>query len=327
MNMKSPRRAALRFAAALAATSVLAGAAFAQAYPSRPIKLIVPAPPGGSTDVMSRALGRALSEQNNVPVVVENRAGAAGAIGIQAAIASPPDGYTITLSAADATLIYPMLKKQPPYNIGQLTPIAQVAYTSFLFVVPANSPYATLKEVIDTSKTKQLAYSSNGFGSGNHLWMEAFKSITGANLLHVPYKGAAPAVQGLIAGETQFMITSPASGRLMLDAGRMKPLATSNPTRLPGFPTVPTLGESGYPGRVMGAWFGIFGPANLPPAITSKLHDMVLAAMKSPEFQKQADTFMFDTRPVSRAAFEKVIADDAALLKSAIEAAKIPLED
>jgi tripartite-type tricarboxylate transporter receptor subunit TctC len=329
------RRVALRLALKLAiqlampvAAILLPAAAQAQAFPSRPIKLIVPAAPGGSTDVMARILGKVMAEQNGVPVVVENRAGAAGSIGVQAAIAAPPDGYTLTLSAADATLIYPMMKKAPPYRADKaLTPIAQVAFTSSLFAVPSASPYHTLKEVVDASKARKLAYSSNGHGSSNHLWMELFKSRSGAELLHVPYKGAAPALQAMIAGDTDIVITSPASSRAALDGGRIRPLAVTSAQRLPAFPNVPTLAESGYPGLVLGAWFGVFGPANMDPAVVDKLHAMIVAATKAPEFQKQADTFQFDTQPVSRAAFVKVVADDAVLVKTAIGAAQIKLED
>jgi len=323
------RRAVLLQLAGAAAAALLPPAVRARTdYPSRLVKLIVPAPPGGSTDVMARAIARAMEGQHNIPVVVENRPGAAGAIGIQAAIIAPPDGYTITLSAADATLIYPMLRKIPPYHHDRdLTPIAQVAYTNFLFVVPGDSPCHSIQEVVEASKRRHMAYSSNGYGSGNHLWMEAFKAHAGATLLHVPYNGAAPAMQALMAGEVDFMITSPASAHTALASGRMRPLAVSSERRLPGFPNVPTLIESGYPGVVMGAWFGVFGPANMPPSIVEKLHTMVTDATQSPEYQKQAEAFMFDTQPVSRTAFAKVISDDTALLKAAIESADLRQEN
>ncbi len=315
--------------ATAAAAALLPTAAVAQDYPSRAIKIIVPAPPGGSTDVMTRVLAKVMGEQNNVPVVVENRAGAAGSIGVQSVIAAPPDGYTLVMSAADATTIFPMMKKVPPYRVDQnLTALAQIAYTDFLFAVPANSPYTTLRDLLEASKTKKMAYSSNGHGSGNHLWMELFLAKTGYNkVLHVPYKGAAPAVQGLLAGETDLMITSPASGRAMFEAGRMKPLVTSSPTRLASYPNVPTFAQAGFPALVMGAWFGVFGPAGMSPALADKLHTMLVNATTSAEYQKQAGVFSFNTQPVSRAAFAKLVLDDAVLLKAAIDAAQIPLED
>ena len=298
--------------------------AYAQAFPSRPIKMIVPASPGGGTDVIARTLAKVMGEQNNVPVVVENRAGASGSIGVQATINSAPDGYTIMLTLADATTIYPLTKKVPPYNADKdLTPLAQVAWTNILFSTPASAPYKTINELIDASKTSQMAYSSNGHGTNTHLWMERFKKSTGAQLLHVPYKGAAPALQGMVAGETNLAISSPASAKVMLDGGLLRPLAIASPERSPLFPDVPTLVESGYPDLVLGAWFGVFGPAGMDAAVADKLHEMIIAAVKSPEYQKHAQSFMFDLPITSRADFTKLVADDTPLWKQAMEAAGI----
>lgn len=320
------RRLAIQLA--LAAVAALPVFAQAQAYPSRPIKMIVPASPGGATDVMARMLAKVMGEQNNVPVIVENRAGASGSIGVQGTISAPPDGYTIMMTLADATTIFPLTKKVPPYRADRdLTPLAQVAWTNVLFSVPANSPFRTVKELVDASKTKKMAYSSNGHGTTTHLWMELFKVKAGAQLLHVPYKGAAPALQGLIAGETDIVISSPASAKGMLDAGRIRPLIITSAQRLPMFPNVPTFVESGYPDLVLGAWFGMFGPPGMSPALADKLHDMIVSAMKSPEYQKHADSFMFDIQPVPRTQFAKLVADDAALWRQAIEAAQIKPED
>jgi len=325
------RRWAAKFALGLVfagAASALPLVSYGQAFPSRPIKMIVPASPGGATDVMARTLAKVMSEQSHVPVVVENRAGASGSIGVQATIGAAPDGYTIMLTLADATTIYPLTKKVPPYQADKdLTALAQVAWTNVLFSVPENSPYRTIKELIDASGKDKLAYSSNGYGTTTHLWMEWFKEKTGAQLLHVPYKGAAPALQAMVAGETDFVISSPASAKVMLDAKRIRPLAITSSRRVPTFPDVPTFVESGYPDLVMGAWFGVFGPPGMNPAIADKLHAMVNSAIQSPEYQKHAQTLAFDVPVVSRAQFAKVIVDDAALWRQAIKAAQIQLTD
>lgn len=321
-------RHALGLFALAAAVLVTPLAAHAQAYPSRPIRLIVPAAPGGATDVMGRTLAKVMGEQNNVPVVVDNRAGASGSIGVLAAIQAPPDGYTIVFTLADATTIYPLLKKRPPYQVDKdLTAIGQVAYTNVLFAVKADSPYKTVKDIVDASKQKKMAYGSNGFGTTAHLWVELFKQKTGADMLHVPYKGAAPSLQALAAGEHEFLVASPASLKAMLDAGLVRPLVATSAKRLPNFPNVPTMVESGYPDFVVGAWFGIFSPPATPPAIADKLHEMVANAVKSPEFQKFAASLQFDTPPLSRAEFAKLISADFALWKSTIEAAGIQPED
>ncbi len=196
-----------------------------------------------------------------------------------------------------------------------------------LFSVPATSPYKTVRELVDASKTRKMAYSSNGHGTNTHLWMELFKVKTGGQLLHVPYKGAAPALQGMVAGETDIAISSPASAKVLTDGGRLRPVAIASAQRSPTFPNLPTLVESGYPDLVFGAWFGVFGPANLPPAVADKLHAMITSAMKSPEYIKHAETFSFDVQPTTRAQFTKLIAEDAALWRQAIDAAQIKLED
>ncbi|MFO1199397.1 MAG: tripartite tricarboxylate transporter substrate binding protein [Burkholderiaceae bacterium] len=323
----SSRRRLLR---SLACVPVLGAPALAaaQAFPSRPIKLVVPAAPGGGTDVMARSLGKVMAEQHGVPVVIENRAGASGSIGVQAVVNAPPDGYTILFTLADATTIYPMLKKNPPYRVEKdLTPIAQVAYTHVIFAVQAGAPYRTVQEFVAETKRRKMNYGSNGFGTTSHLWCELFKQRTGADLLHVPYKGAAPSLQGLVSGEHEFLVASPASLKAQMDAGRVRPLVITSAKRLPAFPDVPTMGESGYPDFVVGAWFGMFAPPAMPAAIADKLHEMVNAAMRTPEFQKHAETFRFETPRVSRADFASLVAADAAVWRAAIEAAKIQPED
>ena len=317
------RRRTLGLALAAGTLAIPLGA-HAQEFPSRPIKMIVPASPGGSTDVMARTLAKVMGEQNNANIVVENRAGASGSIGVQATINAPPDGYTIMLTLADATTIYPLTKKVRPYQAHKdLTPLAQVAWTDILFSVPAKSPYQTIGDLIAASKTGKLAYSSNGHGTTTHLWIELFKQSTGAQLLHVPYKGAAPALQGMVAGETHLAVSSPASAKVMLDGGLLRPLVIASRERSPAFPDVPTFVESGYPDLLMGAWFGVFGPAGMDPAIADKLHSMIIAAIQSPEYQKHAKSFMFELPIISREAFAKLVADDTPIWLKAIEAAKI----
>lgn len=300
----------------------------AQAFPSKPIRMIIPAAPGGGTDVMGRTLARVMSEKYGVPVVVENRPGASGSIGVQGVINAPPDGYTILMTLADATTIYPLLKKNPPYKVDRdLTPIAQVAFTHVLYAVAATSPARSVQDLVAQSKAGKMAYGSNGFATTSHLWIELFKQKTGAEMLHVPYKGAAPALQALIGGEHSLVVASPATLKVQMDAGRVRAIAATSPKRMPAFPDVPTMVESGYPDFVVGAWFGIFAPARMSPAIADKLHEMIGAAMATPEYQKHADSFKFDTPQIARADFAKLIAADASVWRAAIEAAKIEPED
>lgn len=321
------RRLALQLALA-ALVGGLPAAAQAQAYPARPIKLIIPASPGGSTDVMGRLLAKVMSEQNAVPVVVENKAGASGSIGVQTTVTAPPDGYTIMFTLPDATTIYPLLKKNPPYRVDRdLTSIAQVAKTHVVFAVTASSPIKTVHEFVAQTKQRKMSYGSNGFGTTSHLWIELFKQKTGADLLHVPYKGAGPAMLGLIGGETDFIVASPASLKAHLEAGRIRPLVATSPRRLDALPNVATMVESGYPDFVVSAWFGVFGPPNMNAVLADKLHEMVTAAVNSAEFRKQAAAVQFEIQPLSRDDFTKMIAADAGVWRTAIDAAGIKPED
>lgn len=203
----------------------------------------------------------------------------------------------------------------------------QVAYTNTIFAVRGDAPYKSVQDFVEQTKQRKMAYGSNGFGTTAHLWVELFKQKTGADLLHVPYKGAAPSAQALFAGETDFLVGSPASLKGFLDAGRLRPLAVTSAKRMPAFPNTPTMAESGYPDLVVGAWFGMLAPPNMSPALADRLHEMVSAATKTAEFQKVASTFMFDSPPVSRAAFTKMVNAEVAVWKASIDAAGIKPED
>ena len=330
-------RSALSALAALVAVIGLVGlwlapgAVRAQEFPEsgRVMRLIIPASPGGGTDIMGRTLARIIAEQNKVSVVVENKAGASGSIGVQALVNAPPDGYTIMLTLADATTIYPLLKKTPPYRADRdLTPIAQIAQTEVLFAVPATAPaYRSVDEFVQETRRRNMQYGSNGFGTVTHLWIELFKLKTGAKLLHVPYKGAAPAIQALSAGEVDFVVASPTSLKAAIDGGRARPLVAGGTERVAGFPNVPTLSESGYPDFSVSAWFGVFAPAKVSPAVADRLHAMVGAAIRSEPFRQHAETFRFRVPATTRQDFAQLILKDLDHWRLAIDAAGIKPED
>lgn len=305
-------------------------AASAQGFPEagRVLKLIIPASPGGGTDIMGRNLARVLAEQNGLSVVVENKPGASGSIGVQSVINAAPDGYTIMLTLADATTIYPLLKKTPPYRADRdLTAIAQVAQTEVVFAVPATASHRSVDEFVQETKRRNMQYGSNGFGTVTHLWIELFKLKTGAKLVHVPYKGAAPAIQALSSGEVDFVVASPTSLKAAMDAGRVRPIVVGAAERLGAFPSVPTLVESGYPGFVVNAWFGVFAPPNVPAAVADRLHEMVAAATRSGQYKQVAEMYSFKTPATSRQDFARLIVRDLDLWRTAIEAAGIQAED
>lgn len=327
----SRRMRRLAVLASLAGLLVLAGvspAALAQAFPSRPIRLIVPAAPGGSTDILARVLGKIIQEQAGVPVVVDNRAGAAGSIGVSAAVHAPANGYTLLISVPDAVTVYPLMKKDVPYRVEKdLTPIALIANTHYVFAVSGASPARSVQDFVALAKSGKLTYASQGSGSSGQLVSEMFKLRTGADLLHVPYKGVGPAMVAVIGREADMIATSPASLKSFVDGGQLRALATTSERRLDTLPDVPTMAESGYADFVIPAWWGVFAPANLDPALADKLHDIMVAAIASPEFQKQAVSMQLELEPMERQAFGTMLAAESIRWKQLIDSAKIRIDE
>lgn len=279
------RRLAL---AALLCCSGIAGTALAQAdYPVRPITLIIPFPAGGVTDVVGREMARNLSKALNQPVVVDNRAGAGGNIGTQALARARPDGYTLGILTVSAMSIAPHITKNPGFVPSKdFTPITNVVNTPGAIIANVDTPFNTLGDLVRQAKAQpgKIGYASVGNGSIPHLTAEMFSQQASVNLLHVPYRGAAPALQDLLAGHIALSFeTSLVSTVTNLAGGRIKVLAITGPNRSPALPTVPSVAESGYPGFSAQGWFGLFGPAGLPPKVTAALSKAATDALKDPE--------------------------------------------
>lgn len=317
----------LLMGAAFTAACVAGPLAQAQSFPDKPIRIIVPASAGGPTDTLGRLLAKSLSEQNGVPVVVENKAGAAGSIGVYAAVQAPPDGYTLLVSVPDAVTVYPLVRKSAPYRSTDLTPITLVASTPYVFAVSAKLPVKTMKDFVDLSKKQKLAMSTPGTGSSGHIVMEMLKERAGIELLHVPYKGAGPAVQSVIAGETHITATSPITIKGHIDSGVLRALAVSKAARNPVLPDVPTMIESGFDDFDVSAWFGIFAPPGVPPEIADKLDAMVRSAMKSPEYMARTAALGLEVDPVSRGNYEALLAAETEHWTQLIESANIGTEE
>lgn len=312
---------------ALGALATASALAQAPAFPNKSIHLIIPAAAGGPTDSIGRLLGKTMTEQYGIPVVVENRAGASGSIGVNAVVLAPADGYTLLVSTPDAVTVYPQVKKNAPYKTTDLTPITLVASTPFVFAVNAQSPAKTMKEFVALSKTQKLAMATPGAGTSAHIVLEMLKQRAGIELLHVPYKGAGPALQSIIAGETHITATSPVTLKGHIDSGKLRALAVSKSVRNPVLPNVPTMIESGFLNFDVGAWFGVFGPPNLPPAVAEKLNEMVLSAMKSQDYVTRTAALGLDTEPLSRGKFAEMIVSEAERWKKLIESAKITVDE
>ena len=274
--------------ALLAIVSItLPAIAWAQHYPDRPIKLIVPVPPGGGVDILSRAIGQKMSVSMGVPVVIDNRAGASAAIGTEALATAKPDGYTIMMGySAHAT--NPIFNPNLPYNTKKdFAAIAHVGYIPLILVVPASSPVNSVKELIALAKSKpgQLQFASGGAGAGAHLSGELLMVTAGVDIIHVPYKGNAPALNDLLGGHVSMMFDTINTSLPHVKAGTLKALAVTSNKRSSLSPTVPTMIEAGLPGFEISAWYVMFAPANTPKEIMQRLNAEVNKALKDPELR------------------------------------------
>jgi tripartite-type tricarboxylate transporter receptor subunit TctC len=263
------------------------GAGFAQDnYPSKPIRIIVPYAPGGTTDIVGRRVGQRMSELLGQPVVVENRTGANTAIGAEAVAKSPADGYTL-LFTNDATFVAnPVLFPKLPYNVQRdFVPVAPVTYVALALVVNGNAPVNSMKELATYMKSRNdLSYGSFGSGSQPHLMGEMLKKLTGADVVHVPYKGAGPAVTDVLGN--QILFTFPAFPTIQghVASGKLKALAVSGDKRVPLVPNVPTFTEAGFKDMDMGAWYGFLAPAGTPRPVIDRLNATVKKILAEPEF-------------------------------------------
>jgi tripartite-type tricarboxylate transporter receptor subunit TctC len=261
-------------------------AVLAQAYPAKPIRYVVPFPPGGATDTLARAIAQKLSESMGQPVVIDNRPGAGGNIGIEAAVRSPADGYTIVTVATATVAINPTLYRNLSFDAGRdLTPVAFIAYVPNILVVNPSVPAGTLSELIAYLKANpgKVNYASPGSGNSSHLAGEMFKQRAGVEITHVPYKGDAPAFTDLVGGQVQMMFAIMVTAVPHVKSGRLKPIALAGLQRAPSLPDVPTLSESGLPGFDAGAWFGVMAPAGTPKDIVSRLNVEINKALQSQE--------------------------------------------
>ena len=274
----------LMLAAALGAAPAIA----AETYPSRPIRFLVASPPGGSPDILARILGGKLTEQMGQQVVVDNRAGASGLIGVEIAKNAAPDGYTLVLATTTLFASLPVLKANLPFDpdrdFNSLTRIASVANVA---TVHAGLPVTNIAELVQLAKARpgQLNYGSAGNGSPAHLAGAMFNVLAGVETVHVPYKGAAPALSDVIAGQLQMLFTSPLVAMPHARGGRIKVLATTGARRDPLIPELPALAET-VPGYDITQWWGVAVPVKTPAALAAKLHGEIVKALRSPEVRE-----------------------------------------
>jgi tripartite-type tricarboxylate transporter receptor subunit TctC len=279
----------------------LAAAPASAAYPERTIKLIVPFPPGGSVDIVGRLIAESIGAAMKQTVIVENHPGASGAIGSAMAANAPPDGYTLLLGIAATHAIQPALGARLPYDVTRdFTPIAQIGVTAFAVCVKASSPIRTMNDLVAAAKARRepFTFATGGVNSGGHLVGEAIKSLTRIDLLHVPYRGAAPAVTDLMAGHVDLAIMDASSAAPQAAAGTMRVIAVAGPGRSSALPDVPTLVEQNI-AFGLGSWIVVFGPARLDPAVVGTLNRQINQALDRPAVRTRLNELGFDPAPVS----------------------------
>jgi tripartite-type tricarboxylate transporter receptor subunit TctC len=279
---------------ALLLLACVCGTALAQAYPSRPLRLVVPFPAGGSADLIGRSLARKMGEGLGQQVLVENRAGAGGTIGASTVAKSPADGYTLGLGTVSTLGMAPVVRAHPPYeSLAAFAPVSLVASAPFVIVVNGSVPAKSLAELIALAKSKPggLNFASIGDGTLQHFTGESFKSLAGVDIVHVPYKGVAPALVDLLAGQVQIGFDVLASFQLQnLQSGRLRALAVLGPARVAQLPAVPTAAEAGLGGLDVTAWFGIVAPRGTPAEVIARLNAEVRKAVASAELREAIAT-------------------------------------
>jgi len=282
------------FFTAFLALAAIGGAAIANAqtpaYPSRPIRLVVPFPAGGTTDILARSVAQKLTEAWGQPVVVDNRPGAAGNIGAELVAKAPPDGYTLLMGTVGTHAINASLYAKMPYDhVKDFVPVILVAGVPNVLVVNPAVPAHSVSELIAYGKANpgKLNFASSGSGTSIHLSGELFKVSTGVQMTHIPYKGSAPALQDLIGGQVQLMFDNLPSALPQIKGGKLRALAVTSTTRAAVLPDVPTVAESGLPGFEASSWFGILAPAGTPPAIVTKINGEVAKWVASAEAKEK----------------------------------------
>jgi len=277
--------------AVLLAGAVLSGAAVQAdaAYPARPLTFVVPYPAGGSADILARAIGQQLGERLGQPVVVDNRAGAGTAIGAKAVASAAPDGYTLLLGTVSSQAINPAMNKVGYDPVHDFAPVAPLASIPFVLVAHPSVPARNVQELVAMARAEpgRLSYASAGPGTSNHLAGELLASAAQVRLLHVPYKGSAPALNDVVAGHVPVMFDLQATALPYVQSGRLKALAVTGKARSALLPEVPTVAEGGWPDYEVSAWFGVFAPAGTPPAIVQRLNAALTAVVQTPEMQKR----------------------------------------
>ena len=322
------RRALLRrvtILACIAASGVAPLAAQAQAWPSKPIRWVVAYPAGGGSDFLARQLAPQLGKQLGQTIVIDNRPGAAGMIGTDNAVKSPPDGYTIVTGDNGAMVFHTAMYKKVPYDPQDLTPVGFMARFPLILAVNPNAGFSSAKQLLDELKKNpgKYSYASPGVGSPHHLAMELLKDRTKTFVVHVPYRGTALAVQDVIGGQVPMMVLDTAAGLPQIRSGKVKALAVMSPKRIASLPDVPTLDEVGVKGFDVTAWQGLFVPKGTPPDIVARVTAEMNKAIVSPDVKPKLEDFGLEVVPTDGPALGAFIKKETAFWHALIKERKL----
>ncbi len=315
----------IRQTALAACALLLSAAASAQAFPNKPITLVVPNPPGGFVDASARLLSEPLSRVMNQTVIVDNKGGGSGNVAYGQVARAHADGYTLLTSYSAYHVGNPALSPKLPWAQKDLTPVALITVATNIIAVNPSVPANNLKEFIAYLKANpgKLSYASQGNGSLSHIGTEMFKMQTGTSMVHIPYRGSGPALQDVLSGQVQVFITTPPSVMSQVQAGKLKGLAVAGKTRHPGIPNVPTTAEAGLKGFELEAWVAIFAPAGTPPDVVTKLSSSIKQALELPETKTRASAAGIDLRYLPPAELDALVKRETEFWGKTIKAAGI----
>jgi tripartite-type tricarboxylate transporter receptor subunit TctC len=313
----------------LAAALAVAPAALAQTYPTKTVRMIVAFPPGGTTDILARATAQKLTEAFGQQVVIDNRPGAGGNIGTELVARSPPDGYTLLASPGSTLTSNPAVYAKVPFDpVRDFAPVTIIAEVPNVLIVHPSLPVRTVKELIALAKARpgQLAYASTGAGQSTHLSAELFKQMARVDMIHVPYKGSAPALTDMVAGQVTVMFDNMPSCLPFVKAGRLKAIAVTSTKRSPTTPELPTVAEAALPGFDVTVWFSVLAPANTPRDIVTRLNGEIVKALKTPDMRERLSQQGAEPVGNTPEEFSAVIKRDLAKWSKLVKDANIRLD-
>jgi tripartite-type tricarboxylate transporter receptor subunit TctC len=329
-SQRAGRRLVLQLGAVLAVCAAFALPAYADAYPSKPIRIIVPAPAGGGSEIGARRMAHKLEPALGQPVIVEAKPGASGTIATSYVARAAPDGYTLLFGHIGTFALVPHAMQNLAYDpLKDFAPITTTAVAYMLLLVKADLPVKSVTELVALAKSHpgRLSYSSSGIGSPQHVAGELFKQLAGIDLVHVPYKGSAPALVDMAGGQVDLGFDYTAASAAYIKSGKLRPLAVAGPKRLAWLPEVPTVREAGYADLQIDTWVGYLAPAGTPQAIVQRLNAEMIKAMNDPEMRKRTEELGSEVKTMTTSDFSTLIRSDYARWERVVRKARIRIEE